>query len=222
MAGVRVPEPTDIQRRILDCWHDGIRSPAEIADRVGCSLWSVANTKRVFGLPRRTSRKPNMTPAELEEWFWQQLRRTEDGCLEWQGHRHMYGYGLFGVGGRKGRTVRAHRFAYELANGPVPDGLHVCHRCDNPPCCDPEHLYAGSRSQNMQDAYDRNRRRAPSHGRSGDTHWATKIPDSEIPVILEKLAAGESQTAIANEYGVGQSTISRIKLGVRRRCQRLR
>jgi len=85
------------------------------------------------------------------------LERKPNGCLEWTGDRsHKLEYGRIKV---NGKTVMTHRFAWELVNGPIPDGLHVLHHCDNPPCCQtdptegyPEgHLFIGTRSDNMAD-----------------------------------------------------------------------
>jgi len=75
-------------------------------------------------------------------------------CHEWRGHRIKWGYGGFKVG----RQVRkAHRVAYELANGPIPEGALVLHSCDNPPCCNPAHLSLGSQVGNMADKRARGR-----------------------------------------------------------------
>jgi hypothetical protein len=75
------------------------------------------------------------------------------GCLEFQGHRHN-GYGQFGVGSRDDGTrglVYAHRYAWVQARGPIPAGLDVLHRCDNPPCCSPDHLFLGTDQDNRED-----------------------------------------------------------------------
>lgn len=80
--------------------------------------------------------------------FWNRLDRSTgaDGCWEWTGFRNDSGYGIYGKPAK-----RAHRIAYELAKGPIPDGLEICHRCDNPPCCNPAHLWAGTHLQNFRD-----------------------------------------------------------------------
>jgi len=75
------------------------------------------------------------------------LVRMPNGCLEWTGCT-SHGYGLIGVNGNQ---VQAHRVAWELANGPIPAGMEVCHKCDRPPCCDPEHLFIGTHTDNMAD-----------------------------------------------------------------------
>jgi hypothetical protein len=78
-----------------------------------------------------------------------------NGCWEWTAARTAKGYGCFRFGSRG--SARAHRVAYELFVGPIPDGLLVCHHCDNPSCVNPDHLYVGTQKQNRQDAVLRNR-----------------------------------------------------------------
>jgi hypothetical protein len=87
-------------------------------------------------------------PIDPEE-FWNRVTiRREDECWEWARGKHSAGYGIFGT--RKRRHY-AHRHAYELTNGPIPDGFYVIHLCDNPPCCNPFHLRAATPQENAQD-----------------------------------------------------------------------
>jgi hypothetical protein len=87
--------------------------------------------------------------------FWAKVDRSDpDGCWPWIGHRIRKGYGIHWAFNRK--TV-AHRRAYELTYGSIPDGLFVCHHCDNPPCCNPDHLFVGTNSDNMQDCIRKGR-----------------------------------------------------------------
>lgn len=87
-------------------------------------------------------------PRPVAERFAEKTVPTDGGCLEWTGTRFTNGYGMLGVGGK---MLRAHRVAHELFIGPIPDGLHVLHSCDNPPCVNPAHLRTGTRIDNMQD-----------------------------------------------------------------------
>lgn len=85
---------------------------------------------------------------DARERFESRLLETTSGCLEWTGSRNADGYGS----ATRGRSsALAHRLAWELAYGPIPQGRLVCHRCDNPPCCNPEHLFLGTQSDNMRD-----------------------------------------------------------------------
>ena len=82
-----------------------------------------------------------------EQRFWRFVERNTEGCWSWTGSKDE-GYGRFGV---DGRTVRAHRFSYELHHGPIPDGMVVMHKCDNPQCTNPGHLELGTLHDNALD-----------------------------------------------------------------------
>jgi hypothetical protein len=76
------------------------------------------------------------------------------GCWLWTGSLNDTGYGQLWVGSK---STRAHRLSYELHVGPIPEGMHVCHHCDNPPCCNPNHLFVGSHTDNMADKIKKGR-----------------------------------------------------------------
>lgn len=89
----------------------------------------------------------------LEKRFWSKVTRSE-GCWEWNGYRTPDGYGRIW---KDGKGCSATRISWEMAFGSIPDGLHVLHRCDNPPCVNPDHLFLGDRSTNMQDSVAKGR-----------------------------------------------------------------
>ena len=96
--------------------------------------------------------------ASVEERFWRHVSRGQiDECWEWTGSRDQRGYGKLAVA-RGQSPVRASRVALAIRLGrPIGDGMCACHSCDNPPCCNPAHLYEGNQSQNLQDAVRRGR-----------------------------------------------------------------
>lgn len=90
----------------------------------------------------------------LPERFWAKVQARDTGCWEWTAMTVQGGYGRYI---HKGRKHLVHRVAHELLIGPIPDGLLVLHNCDNPPCCNPAHLRAGTAKDNMQDRLERGR-----------------------------------------------------------------
>lgn len=92
------------------------------------------------------------------------LVENENGCLEFTGYLTPKGYGQIRVGGRSGGSHLTHRVAWELVNGPIEDGLFVCHKCDNPSCCNVDHLFLGSNADNVADMVAKGRHWA--HGRT--------------------------------------------------------
>ena len=108
--------------------------------------------------------------AELIARFWSKVAKSEDpdGCWLWTAACFTDGYGVFQV---NGRARRAHRFAWELTVGPIPDSLFACHRCDTRKCCRPDHLWLGTQADNMRD------RDTKGRVASGDRHGSHTRPD---------------------------------------------
>lgn len=132
------------------------------------------------------------------------------GCWNWTRATNGSGYGMLTVAGR---MVYAHRLAYELSRGPVPDGLHVIHSCDNPLCINPDHLSVGTRSQNMKECSERGRARIPKPIKLGEENGSAKLQEVDVRSIRRLLVKGLTQQEIADRFGVTQRTISDIKLG---------
>jgi hypothetical protein len=129
--------------------------------------------------------------------FRSRLRGGAAGCLEWTGYRDGFGYGRLTV---NGRTWSAHRAAYADAIGPIPDGMLVLHKCDNPACANPAHLELGTDAEN--NAQKARRGRAPA-----------KLSDEQVRQI--RTAAGRHRD-IGDAFGVSAALVCCIKNGTRR------
>jgi hypothetical protein len=129
------------------------------------------------------------------------LRGYMDDCIEFVGYKDKDGYGKKQY---KGRPWYAHRWAWTLANGEIPAGLSVCHKCDNPPCINLDHLYLGTTAQNQKDKADRGRVK-------GEKNPKAKLTDFDIPTIFELLHHGFAPKAIAEMYHVSHDAIKDIK-----------
>ncbi len=138
-------------------------------------------------------------------------------CELWQGSRSEDGYGRLYVGGRpKPHYRHAHRVAWERANGPIPDGMLVCHRCDNPSCVRLDHLFVGTAADNNHDR-DRKGRSAPLPSTRARAMRAKSsgLGNAKIdPATAQSIrAAIGSQRDIARRFGMSQSQVCRIRRG---------
>lgn len=137
--------------------------------------------------------------TSLEQRFWRQVDcRGPDECWEWQSSRTAFGYGQFMVNYKNHRT---HRFAWELRNGAVPDGLHVLHRCDNPPCVNPAHLFLGTDADNNTD-----KARKLRSGRA-------KLCPCSVRAIRVLAAEGASLGDLGRRFGVSKCPIALVIAG---------
>jgi len=141
--------------------------------------------------------------------FWSNVDRSAGpaSCWRWTGRCSPGGYGR----GYWPGTTYAHRRAYALAIGPIPAGLDVCHTCDNPPCCNPTHLWPGTARDNLRDAVAKGRLTAVF--RTGDRATNHKLTWPAVRDIRARHAAGESQHSLAREHGVSQPAIHCIVHG---------
>lgn len=128
-----------------------------------------------------------------------------NGCWEWNGKRNDKGYGIIRVGTY---NIRAHRASYEAFKCEIPDGLVVCHSCDNPPCVNPDHLWTGTKKQNSQDMVIKDRCN-PKPAR-GTEHKGHKLNEMQVKSIRNDNRIAK---VIASEYGISMSLVYGIKNG---------
>lgn len=133
-----------------------------------------------------------------------------DGCWEWLGSSDKDGYGNFWDCEQK-TNVRAHRYAFEREYGPLGD-LYACHKCDNPSCVRPSHLFAGTNSDNMNDKVSKGRTLGFA-AMKGEQHTQSKLTEKDIVEIKRRLINGIKQKEIALDFGIDSSVVSRIKTG---------
>lgn len=148
---------------------------------------------------------PEFTPKDIARfWSYVDTSAGSDGCWPWKNTKTIhFGHGKFGW--RK-RTLQAHRVAYELVFGAIPDGMCVCHRCDNPACVNPAHLFAATHRENMADR-DRKSRQA-----KGENAGLARLGPNQVTEIRRRRANGETQQSIADDFGITQANVSMIVL----------
>ena len=154
-------------------------------------------------------RRCGITPAEL---FWSRVNKdASNGCWEWVGHRQTHGHGVVTRSLRNGRRERiqtlAHRYAWELEASKIPEGMFLLHKCGNPPCVNPDHLYVGGYKENGRDMVE--------HGRStrGERSRTAKLTEVQVMRIRHAHAKGVGDKELASKYGVKPHAIYQIWRG---------
>jgi hypothetical protein len=146
--------------------------------------------------------------------FWSKVDRSDgdDACWVWLRAVDTSGYGVLKVWGRK---VSAHRYSYELAYTSIPQGMLICHRCNNRLCVNPRHLYVCTSHQNVQDAIEAGTfSYAPGKGsKPGEQNPSARLSADEVLNIYRRAWAGESSRKIAAMYGVSHKVVYHIKFG---------
>jgi len=144
----------------------------------------------------------------LSTRFWRKVdRRAREGCWPWLGYTTPRGYGRMWAG----RPRFAHRVSWELHHGPIPEGRLVCHHCDNPPCCNPAHLFLGTFKDNSDDMDRKGRRNVLC----GEQSPRAKLTAATVLAIRARRSAGEAADALATEYGITRHYLLSIVRGDR-------
>ncbi len=139
----------------------------------------------------------HLTRSPIER-FLERIVIADSGCWEWQGGGTPLGYGHIIIGSKRMIT---HRFSYEHYLKPIPEGLHLLHHCDNPPCCNPLHLYPGTDADNARDKVSRERQPR------GEAHYNAKLTDEKVREIRRAYANGQTAMELGRVYSVDANTV---------------
>lgn len=184
---------------LCDCGQDKTASPSNLRNGGSTSCGCL----RTEGL-----RKWHAKTAKINN-FDKHYKIVPSGCWEWQGYINAGGYGKLPI---KGKSRLAHRTSYEISKGEIPEGLHVCHTCDNRMCVNPDHLWLGTNADNVRDRDEKKR----GANLRGERHGMTSLKDDQVIEIKKELAKESYRgqlTDLGKLYGVSNSAIHSIKTG---------
>lgn len=152
-------------------------------------------------------------PVMVTDWFWKRVQKTSD-CWLWTGatkearRSQPLGYGVVVLSKVPYKRMYAHRMSWEIHYGSIPRGKQVLHKCDNPPCVNPTHLFLGTQLDNMRDCGTKNRKAI------GHRNGRSLLTENQVRDIRMRLLRGESIRSIGRIYGRGKSTIWSISAGI--------
>ena len=147
--------------------------------------------------------------GSLEDRFWNKVVvGSQDECWEWTGSLCSKGYGTFAKSSAIGNRAwcLAHRLSWELANGPIPDGLCILHSCDNPKCVNPRHLSSGTHKDNMQDALHKGRMSMPPLMRGEDQHLA-KLTAAKVSWMRQLGSVGVPSSQLQEMFSMSRGAV---------------
>lgn len=132
---------------------------------------------------------------------------AETGCWLWTAHVNSMGYGMIGLPQQRAKVL-AHRYSFELVNGPIAAGMLICHRCDTPRCVNPAHLFLGTHQDNMDDCARKGRK---SGGRQpGEQHPRSRLTDEAVRIIK---SSSDTHAALARRFDVTASAVQAVRQG---------
>ena len=160
--------------------------------RIGKGFWQTANQEEKF---------------QKKKELFNKLVIKKEGCWKWKNVLDSAGYSRINCGNRS--SVLGHRVSWLIHKGEIPEGLFVCHACDNPGCTNPEHLFLGTAKDNTHDCLNKNRRIASS----GSNHYNVKLTEEQVIEIKRLIKLRYSQSTLGNMFKVSPSTIQNIADG---------
>ena len=146
-------------------------------------------------------------PVDPKTRFAKHVALDESGCLIWTGAIQSNGYGAFALCGR-GTRITAHRASWIIHFGYIPDGMNVCHRCDVRNCVNPDHLFLGTQSDNLKDAFAKGRMKVPKPDNRGERCGSSKLTPKDAMAIRSD---NRLNRIVAKDYGVTEYSVSAIK-----------
>jgi hypothetical protein len=160
-------------------------------------------TGAVKGVPRRFIKNHDKT-RPLADKYWEKVdKQGPDDCWNWTGAKTRLGYGSIGV---DGKTMSAHRVAWAMEYGSLPDDKDVCHHCDNPGCVNPKHLFLGTETDNMRDKMSKGR----GNQQKGERNGNAKLTSEAVTHIRELAQQGRRLVDIAAIFGISDITVGAI------------
>ena len=146
--------------------------------------------------------------------FWEKVSKGEDTeCWEWNAALNSGGYGAFFTGYEWIGERRAHRISYTLEHGTIPEGMFVCHSCDNRKCVNPAHMWLGTNDENVKDMLEKGRHRPAGSGKTnhyGKTTKFHRIPQETVEEVLKRRKEGESKLSISKKLGISVYFVDRL------------
>lgn len=213
-------EKNALWRCRCDCGNEtvvhGVSLRKGMTKSCGCLRQEVLRQNAQIGRAKPRRRKPFTERWNaFRERFWSHVDKA-GGCWLWQGALYPNGYG---VASRMDRTqTTAHRIAWELTNGPIPDGLLVLHHCDNRRCVNPAHLFLGTQQDNMDDMWAKGRgatgNRLNHPSQQGENNRAAQLTGAQVREIKTCLERGMRQCDVMRRFGLTRSNVWAIAHGV--------
>jgi hypothetical protein len=175
-------------------------------------------------IPRLPGKKSVFVNGVLPvDEFWKRVKNVGgEGCWEWSMSRNIYGYG---IAHHLKKRIGAHRLSWTLTNGEIPEGMQVLHKCDNPPCCRPDHLFLGTPLDNIHDAIMKERLQVKRGmdvvmrmkekllNPPAPAPKQRKLSDEQIEELRFRRRNGEKRRKLAEEFGIHPHQVWKICVG---------